>query len=62
MNQMEEGLKEAFDKEIICAGCGDTFIFSVREQSFYASKNFSDPKRCKNCREKRKAEKEAKKS
>ena len=44
------------DKTISCIDCGAPFIFSANEQEFYAQKGFSnEPKRCKNCRDKRKA-------
>ena len=43
------------DKSINCIDCGAPFIFSANEQEFYAQKGFSnEPKRCKNCRDKRK--------
>lgn len=41
------------DKEIVCKLCGKTFIFTVEEQQFYASKNFPAPKHCKRCAKKR---------
>lgn len=37
-------------REMTCADCGVTFEFSAEEQEFYASRGFSEPKRCKNCR------------
>lgn len=43
------------DKEIMCMDCGQPFIFTASEQDFYASKNLSQPKRCKDCRQKKKA-------
>jgi CxxC-x17-CxxC domain-containing protein len=47
----------AQDKSIQCSDCGTTFIFSVRDQEFFKSKNFiSDPKRCSSCRQTRKSE------
>lgn len=45
------------DKVIVCKDCGVEFTFTEREQEFYASKNFSEPVRCKACREARKAQK-----
>ncbi len=43
------------DKSLNCADCGQEFIFSRNEQSFYAERGFTnEPKRCKNCRDKRK--------
>ena len=39
---------------IHCKDCGKEFIFTVREQEFYAEKGFSEPFRCKECRDARK--------
>jgi CxxC-x17-CxxC domain-containing protein len=45
------------EKTLVCADCGKNFAFTVEEQEFYASKQFTnDPKRCPNCRRARKAE------
>src|SRR5262245_56083941 len=44
------------DQQITCTECGDAFLFSAAEQSFYAEKGLaSPPKRCKACRQARKA-------
>jgi hypothetical protein len=44
------------DKTVACVECGADFIFSKNEQSFYAERGFTnEPKRCKNCRDKRKS-------
>ncbi len=46
------------DKKIVCKDCSKEFIFTVGEQEFYQEKGFTnDPVRCKECRDKRKAEK-----
>lgn len=44
------------DKTIKCCerDCGDEFIFTEQEQTFYASKSLSEPRRCKPCRDRRK--------
>lgn len=43
------------DKKLVCADCGNEFIFSADEQAYYAEKGFeNEPKRCKPCRGKRK--------
>ncbi len=43
------------DKTLNCADCGGEFIFTRNEQAFYAERGFTnEPKRCKNCRDKRK--------
>jgi CxxC-x17-CxxC domain-containing protein len=44
------------DRTITCADCGTDFLFGEREQSFYAERNMSEPKRCKPCRDQRKAQ------
>lgn len=49
---------EKQDKMIVCQDCGNEFAFTVRDQEFYEEKGFTnEPKRCKSCRDKRKAEK-----
>ena len=46
------------DKTIICKDCKKEFVFTVGEQEFYKEKGFTnEPVRCKECRDKRKAEK-----
>jgi CxxC-x17-CxxC domain-containing protein len=39
------------DKAITCKECGSRFIFSVSEQRFFASKNYAQPRRCRECRQ-----------
>lgn len=42
------------DKKIVCKDCGEEFIFSVAEQEFFKEKGFEyEPKRCLECRRKR---------
>lgn len=51
-------MSEYQDKTITCMDCGTDFTFTAREQEFYHEKGFdNEPKRCKACRDKRKAEK-----
>jgi hypothetical protein len=38
--------------------CGDDFQFTERDQDFYREHDYTPPKRCRPCREKRKAETE----
>lgn len=40
--------------DLNCVDCGNGFFFSERDQAFYAEQNFSPPKRCWQCRQKRK--------
>jgi len=42
------------DKTLKCVDCGESFIFTAGEQAFYYSKELSEPKRCKPCRDRRK--------
>jgi DNA replicative helicase MCM subunit Mcm2 (Cdc46/Mcm family) len=45
------------DKTIVCKDCGAEFVFTVREQEFYKEKGFTnEPVRCKECRDKKKSE------
>jgi len=43
------------DQEITCAECGAAFIFTEREQEYYRERGLSSPKRCKPCRDARRA-------
>ena len=49
------------DQTLNCRDCGTPFIFTVRDQTFYAEKGFTPPTRCKACRElnKRRREEQA---
>lgn len=43
------------DKNIVCADCGAEFVHSATDQQRYAERGFTnEPKRCANCRERRK--------
>lgn len=39
------------EKQIVCSLCQGEFPFSAEEQEFYKEKGFSDPKKCKPCRQ-----------
>jgi hypothetical protein len=43
------------DQTLTCKECGETFVFTEGEQEFFAKRNFTPPKRCKACREKKQA-------
>ena len=44
------------DKTLVCQDCGKEFIFTAGEQAFYKEKGLdNEPKRSKECRDKRKA-------
>jgi CxxC-x17-CxxC domain-containing protein len=48
------------DKTLTCVDCGSSFVFTVGEQEFYASKGFNnEPTRCPACRAARKRERES---
>ena len=43
------------DKSLACKDCGTQFVFTVRDQQFYAEKGFeNEPQRCRDCRNLRK--------
>jgi CxxC-x17-CxxC domain-containing protein len=45
------------DKMLTCKDCGNEFVFSGREQQFFAEKGFSNlPLRCRECRQVRRAQ------
>lgn len=44
------------DKTLTCQDCGQSFTFSADDQEFFAGKGYSEPKRCPDCRQLRKAE------
>jgi len=43
------------DLEITCSECNTPFTFSEREQEYYRERNLTHPKRCKPCRDARRA-------
>lgn len=45
------------DKDMICKDCGQSFTFTAGEQEFFQSRGFSEPIRCKTCRDIRKSQK-----
>ena len=45
------------DELLTCADCSGPFTFSVGEQTFFAQNSLKPPKRCPDCRKKRKADK-----
>ena len=43
------------DETLLCADCGQNFLFNGGEQTFFAEKGFKNkPTRCKDCRQARK--------
>lgn len=41
------------EEVITCADCGQLFIWNLNEQRYYREHNYSPPKRCPDCRQKR---------
>jgi CxxC-x17-CxxC domain-containing protein len=48
----------AADTILTCRDCGQQFTFTSGEQDFYASRGYSEPSRCADCRAARKAERD----
>jgi CxxC-x17-CxxC domain-containing protein len=45
------------DKTLTCKDCGNAFVFSAREQLFFAEKGFqNEPQRCRECRQARRSQ------
>ncbi len=44
---------KAESKTLLCVDCGTQFLFSMGEQRYFTSKGLSTPKRCPQCRRKR---------
>jgi hypothetical protein len=45
------------DKQLKCVQCHQEFPFTEGEQRFYAERQYTEPKRCKPCRDAKKEEK-----
>ncbi len=45
------------DEVITCKDCGLDFTYAVEEQRFFEEKGFQPPKRCPDCRRKKRAQK-----
>jgi hypothetical protein len=45
------------DKTLKCVDCGADFVFTERDQAFFAQKGFTEPKRCRPCRDVKKQSK-----
>ena len=46
------------DTTLTCRDCGQAFTFTSGEQDFYASRGFSEPMRCPDCRAARKSQRD----
>ncbi len=47
------------ERTLTCRDCGQAFTFTAGEQAFYQERGFSEPQRCQNCRQARKAQRQA---
>jgi CxxC-x17-CxxC domain-containing protein len=46
----------AADQQLTCSDCGQDFTFTAADQQFFSERGFSTPKRCKPCRQAKKAD------
>lgn len=53
---------ELTDTKITCVDCDTQFILSLGEQKWFTEKGFSMPKRCPDCRARRKEDREKEES
>lgn len=53
-NQTEPDIKDFNDRTLNCIDHKGTFIFTAKDQAFFAKMGFSEPKRCIACRRIRK--------
>lgn len=44
------------DREMNCVDCGGPFTWTGGDQAFYTKQGFAEPKRCKPCREAKRAQ------
>ncbi len=44
------------DRTLTCRDCGQEFVFTAGEQEFYQQRGFSEPQRCRSCRDARKTQ------
>ena len=52
---VKAGVEEFVDETLVCKECGNVFVFTAGEQSFYKEKGFlNKPKSCKACRDAKK--------
>src|SRR5919198_5258546 len=47
------------DTILTCRDCGQTFTFTSGEREFFASRGYSEPARCPDCRARRKADRQS---
>jgi hypothetical protein len=44
------------DRNLACADCGTAFVLTSGEREFYARKHLAEPRRCKDCRHRRRSQ------
>ena len=47
------------DRNLVCRDCGKQFTFTAGEHEFYASREYSEPTRCTDCRAARKSSRDS---
>ncbi len=57
-NEEADSVMEYQDIQLKCVTCGREFIFTAKEQEFFQSKGFREPRHCRECRQRRKQERE----
>src|SRR3982074_1562712 len=55
---MKGAVTMSADTTLTCRDCQQAFTFTSGEQDFYASRGFSEPSRCADCRAARKAQRD----
>jgi CxxC-x17-CxxC domain-containing protein len=55
---MKGAVNMSADMTLTCRDCQQAFTFTTGEQDFYASRGFSEPSRCPDCRAARKAQRD----
>jgi hypothetical protein len=61
MSEKSAYIRDNFeDQQLQCEDCFEFFVWTRGEQRYFADKQFSQPKRCRPCRAKRKQSKELK--
>lgn len=59
VNYEAPAIAQEGDQELECVDCRAKFLFSAGEQKFFTERQFTAPRRCKECRQARKQAKEA---
>jgi CxxC-x17-CxxC domain-containing protein len=54
--KLKKGNTMAGDLQLTCSDCGREFTFTAADQTFFQERGYSTPKRCKPCRQAKKAD------